>query len=348
MAAAAQIRERTGIDVETLWGDDGFVVRFPDVDTPPDPRAAAAGPDEVQALVVRQLGRDGAVCREVPRERGAVAAAAEAASRHARAALAAAQARRRPARRRVALRIVPGPARDLSRVPARLLRHAGARRHARPTSAAARIRVVTVDSEKPSPFAASLLFSYVASFLYDGDAPLAERRAQALAVDQAQLRELMGDAELRELLDPDAVDDARTAAAAPRREVSRRTASTALHDMLHRARRPDDRRDRGAHRLARRRGEVLRTLTRARRVLTLRMAGEQRYVAVEDAARYRDGLGVPLPPGMPEALLASRQRSARRPRAAVCADARAVYRRPISRLAYGMSSRCGRSTCSCG
>src|SRR6476660_5153599 len=70
-----------------------------------------------------------------------------------------------------------------------------------------RIRVVTVDSEKPSPFAASLLFSYVASFLYDGDAPLAERRTQALAVDQAQLRELLGDAELRELLDRDAMDD---------------------------------------------------------------------------------------------------------------------------------------------
>src|SRR5215203_5707923 len=69
-----------------------------------------------------------------------------------------------------------------------------------------RIRVVTVDSDKPSPFAASLLFSYVASFLYDGDAPLAERRAQALAVDQAQLRELLGDAELRELLDADAMD----------------------------------------------------------------------------------------------------------------------------------------------
>src|SRR5439155_2255207 len=69
-----------------------------------------------------------------------------------------------------------------------------------------KIRVVTVDSEKPSPFAASLLFSYVASFLYDGDAPLAERRAQALIVDQAQLRELGGDAELRELLDVDSMD----------------------------------------------------------------------------------------------------------------------------------------------
>src|SRR5207253_10749994 len=69
-----------------------------------------------------------------------------------------------------------------------------------------KVRVATVDSETPSPFAASLLYSYVASFLYDGDAPLAERRAQALAVDQTQLRELLGDAELRELLDGASMD----------------------------------------------------------------------------------------------------------------------------------------------
>src|SRR5581483_1529216 len=69
-----------------------------------------------------------------------------------------------------------------------------------------KIRIATVDSETPSPFAASLLFSYVASFLYDGDAPLAERRAQALSVDQSQLRELVGDAELRELLDAESIE----------------------------------------------------------------------------------------------------------------------------------------------
>ena len=94
-----------------------------------------------------------------------------------------------------------------------------------------KIRVATVDSEKPSPFAASLLFSYVASFLYDGDAPLAERRAQALAVDQAQLRELLGDAELRELLDADSMD-------AIERQLQRldpqyrARSADAVHDML--------------------------------------------------------------------------------------------------------------------
>src|SRR5205085_10065842 len=69
-----------------------------------------------------------------------------------------------------------------------------------------KLRLATVDSETPSPFASSLLFTYVASFIYDGDAPLAERRAQALAVDQSQLRELLGDAELRDLLDAESMD----------------------------------------------------------------------------------------------------------------------------------------------
>src|SRR5437763_14245630 len=67
------------------------------------------------------------------------------------------------------------------------------------------IRVVVADTEKPSPFAGSLLFRYVANYIYDGDAPLAERRAQALAIDQAQLRELPGEPELRELLDSDSL-----------------------------------------------------------------------------------------------------------------------------------------------
>src|SRR5207244_6000543 len=93
------------------------------------------------------------------------------------------------------------------------------------------VRVATVDSETPSPFAASLLFSYVASFIYDGDAPLAERRAQALAVDQSQLRELLGDAELRELLDAESMD-------AVERQLQRldpqyrAKSADAIHDML--------------------------------------------------------------------------------------------------------------------
>ena len=103
------------------------------------------------------------------------------------AALGAAQARRRPAGGRLAVRVVPDPARDLPRVPARRVRPARRWSSSCAGSRRARIRVMTVDSRTPSPFAASLLFSYVANFIYDGDAPLAERRAQALALDHAQL-----------------------------------------------------------------------------------------------------------------------------------------------------------------
>jgi ATP-dependent helicase Lhr and Lhr-like helicase len=91
-----------------------------------------------------------------------------------------------------------------------------------------RVRVVTADTQAPSPFAASLLFGYVANFLYDGDAPLAERRAQALSVDHAQLRELLGDAELRELLDAEVMDglEAQLQHTGERYRAHRRTPST--------------------------------------------------------------------------------------------------------------------------
>ncbi len=91
--------------------------------------------------------------------------------------------------------------------------------------------MVTVDTRKPSPFAASLLFAYVANFIYDGDAPLAERRAQALALDQTRLRELLGDAELRELLDAEALvaHEAAAQRLAPRRALR---SADGVHDLL--------------------------------------------------------------------------------------------------------------------
>jgi Lhr-like helicase len=130
MAVAAKIREEAGIDVETLWGDDGFVVRFPDVDAPPEPRLMFPDPEEVQALVVRQLGGTALFAAKFPRERRSIAAPPPPQTGSARAVMAAAETRRGSAGRGVALRLVPGPARDLSRVPAGCLRHAGAHRHA--------------------------------------------------------------------------------------------------------------------------------------------------------------------------------------------------------------------------
>jgi ATP-dependent Lhr-like helicase len=164
-----------------------------------------------------------------------------------------------------------------------------------------KIRVATVDSDTPSPFASSLLFSYVASFIYDGDAPLAERRAQALAVDQSQLRELLGDAELRELLDAESME-------AIERQLQRldppyhAKSADGVHDMLLSL--GDltgaDVRERS---LTDDVAASVSTLVAARRALTVRIAGDPRFIAVEDAARFRDALAVPVPLGIPESLL---------------------------------------------
>ena len=205
MAASARIREQTGVDVETLWGDDGFVVRFPDVDAPPDAGLLLPDPDEVQALVVRQLGSTAlfaAKFREnaarsllLPKRRPGMRAPLWQQRKRAADLLAVAS---RYGSFPVLLETYRECLRDFFDMPALIATLADVRSR--------RVRVAVVDSETPSPFAASLLFSYVASFLYDGDAPLAERRAQALAVDQSQLRELLGDMELRELLDADSMD----------------------------------------------------------------------------------------------------------------------------------------------
>ena len=177
------------------------------------------------------------------------------------------------------------------------------------------IRVVVADTEKPSPFAGSLLFRYVANFIYDGDAPLAERRAQALAIDQAQLRELLGEPELRELLDADALN---TLEIELQHLDERHKAKSldALHDLFLRlgdlsvdevvARSlvtvgpspPPD----GAT-LESQVKTAVRELVKTRRIIEVGVAREKRFIAIEDASRYRDALGAPLPPGLADRYL---------------------------------------------
>ena len=103
---------------------------------------------------------------------------------------------------------------------------------------AGKVRVTTVDSTKPSPFASALLFSYIANYIYDGDAPLAERRAQALAIDQAQLQELLGESDLRELLDAAALDEveAQLQALDPERQARH---ADGVHDLAASPGRPE-------------------------------------------------------------------------------------------------------------
>jgi ATP-dependent Lhr-like helicase len=300
MAAAANIRDLTGIDVDTLWGDDGFVLRFPDVEQAPDPRWLLPDARKVQTLVTRQLGatalfagkfrENAARSLLLPKRRPGGRAPLWQQRKRAADLLAVAS---RYGSFPVLLETYRECLRDYFDMPALTGTLEAIEQGT--------IRVATVDSDRPSPFAASLLFTYVASFLYDGDAPLAERRAQALSVDQRQLSELLGDAELRELLDADAMS-------AIERELQRldpayraRTAD-AVHDMLLAIGdlSPDELTARTATQDAR---DTIGRLLESGRALQVRVADDLRYVAVEDASRYRDGLGVELPSGVPLPLL---------------------------------------------
>src|SRR5260370_5014999 len=160
------------------------------------------------------------------------------------------------------------------------------------------VRVVAVDTERASPFASSLLFSYVAEFMYEADAPLAERRAQALTLDRELLGELLGSEDLRELLDPESIGAVELELQGLLPERFPRDADEA-HDLL--VRLGDLNEEEGAARgLA---IDWLRALERERRAVTVRIAGEARWIAAEDAGRYREALGTTLPVGLPDAYL---------------------------------------------
>jgi ATP-dependent Lhr-like helicase len=163
------------------------------------------------------------------------------------------------------------------------------------------IRTATVDSATPSPFAAALLFGYVANYIYDGDAPLAERRAQALAIDQSQLRELLGEVELRELLDADAIATVERQLQYLDEEQQARSID-GIHDLLLRL--GDLTEEDVAARSRIDAKDALAELLRARRAIKVNIAAQPRVIPVEYAGRYRDALGVPLPVGLPESLIA--------------------------------------------
>src|SRR5262249_55187656 len=153
-----------------------------------------------------------------------------------------------------------------------------------------------------SPFARSLVFDYVAAFLYEGDAPLAERKAQALTLDRNLLRELLGGGELRDLLDPEVIAEVEAELQLVAEERRARGVDE-VHDVLRRVG------DLDVAELAARAmpdvdvGAAVAALEAARRAVQIRIAGVPRWIAAEDAARYRDALGVMLPPGLPATLL---------------------------------------------
>jgi ATP-dependent Lhr-like helicase len=300
MAATAKIRANGGPDVETMWSEDGFVLRFPEADEAPNIEAILLQPAEAAELVMRQLGSTAlfaAKFREsasrallLPRRRADGRTPLWQQRKRAYDLLAVAS---RYASFPILLEAYRECLRDVFDMPAlmEVLRGIGNRS----------LRVHTVDSRTPSPFAAALLFSYVANYIYDGDAPLAERRAQALSIDQDQLRELMGDADLRELLDLNAIEETEEQLQCLVEGYKARNMD-GVHDLLLRL--GDLSREELHKRFAVEDvAEFVTKLVRARRVMEVSVAGERRLIAVEDAGRYRDAVGVPLPPGLPAAFL---------------------------------------------
>jgi ATP-dependent helicase Lhr and Lhr-like helicase len=300
MAATAKLRASSGYEVETMWSEDGFVLRFPETEEAPAIDPILLEPEEAAELVLRQLGSTALFAAKF---RESAARALLLPRRRADGRTPLWQQRKRAydllsvasqyASFPIVLEAYRECLRDVFDMPALMetLRNIGSRS----------LRVHTVDSRTPSPFASALLFSYVANYIYDGDAPLAERRAQALSIDQDQLRELMGDADLRELLDVNAIEETEEQLQCLAEMYQARNMD-GVHDLLMRVGDLTN----AELRLRCVTEEVAETtgkLIRARRVLEIQVAGEKRFIAVEDAARYRDALGVPLPPGLPSAFL---------------------------------------------
>ncbi|MGW5672545.1 Lhr family helicase, partial [Micromonospora sp. NPDC003776] len=299
LAIGRRLAERYGVDAQVMPSDDGIVVRLPDTaDEPPGADVVVFEPDEIAQLVEESVGtsalfasrfrecaaRSLLLPRRDPRRRQPLWQQRQRAAQLLDVA-------REYADFPVTLEAARECLQDVFDQPALadLMRDLAARK----------VRLVEVESERPSPFARSLLFGYVGAFLYEGDAPLAERRAAALALDSALLGELLGRVDLRELLDPAVL-------AETERQLRWRTEQ----------RRPRDAEDvvellrvvgdLSEAELAERGVPVawLTELAAARRVLPVRIAGEERWVVVEDAARLRDALGVALPVGVAEAYLA--------------------------------------------
>ena len=300
MAVAASLREDLGMEPETMWADDGFVIRLPESDSPVESAALLPSSKLIYDKVMRQIGstalfaarfrENAARALLLPRRRPGIRTPLW--QQRKRSADLLNVASRYPSFA-ILLETYRECIRDIFDLPALtdILRRIER----------GSIRVTTVDSVKPSPFAASLLFSYVANYIYDGDAPLAERRAQALSIDQSQLQDLLGDADYREILDGSVLHEVETQLQLLGAEYAARHAD-GIHDLL--------------LRLGDLSGEELRlrcqdaevfsqaeTLLQSQRVLLLTIAGEPRYVAVEYASQYRDALGIALPDNLADTWL---------------------------------------------
>ncbi len=302
LALSARIRERYGLESDAIWSDDGIIVHLPDTDEPPSAELVLPEADEVEELVMGELAAS-ALFGARFRENAARALLIPRAYPGRRTPLwqqrLKAQTLLEVARRYPDFPIILETYRECLRD---VLDVTGVQELLR---ALARREVSLVEVETPtaSPFASSLLFDYVATYMYEGDAPNAERRAAALSLDRELLRELLGQEELRELMDPGALETLEEDLQR-RTPALRATSRDELHDVL---------RTLGDLTAAQVRERVLAELdadamlaelVRERRALEVRVARERRWIAAQDAGLYRDALGVMPPSGLPDAFLA--------------------------------------------
>jgi ATP-dependent helicase Lhr and Lhr-like helicase len=302
LALSRRIREEYGLESDAIWSDDGIIVHLPDADEPPGADLVLIDPDELEDIVVNELGTSalfGARFREnasrallIPRAYPGKRTPLWQQRLKSQSLL---EVARRYAQFPIVLETYRECLRDVLDLPGltELLRALHRRE----------ISVVEVETPTASPFASSLLFDYVATYMYEGDTPNAERRAAALSLDRELLRELLGQEELRELIDPAALEQVQDDLQ-HRSDRTRADSRDALADILRRLGDLTDAEVADRVLAGLDPAAMLAELERERRAVRIRLAGEERWIAADDAGLYRDAFGVVPPSGLPEAFVA--------------------------------------------
>ena len=287
MALAARLRDSLGAEVQSLWSDDGIALHFPDADAPPSLADLFVEPQELEDLVVQEVGSTalfGARFREnagrallIPRRRPGQRTPLWQQRLKAQSLL---EVARKYGSFPIVLETYRECLQDVFDLPALrgILRGLQTRE----------LDLVEIETASASPMAASLLFDYVATYMYEDDTPAAERRAQALSLDRELLRELLGQEELRELIDPGALAEVEGSLMRQPRNADE------LHDLLRRV---------GDLRAGELDAGFAETLVRERRAFRARIGDADAVIAAEDAGLYRDAFGVMPPGGLPESFL---------------------------------------------
>lgn len=306
MVIAAQLSDSETGNVDFMWADDGIVFRLPESEKPPAVEKFFPESGQVERQVIDALGTTAMFAAKF-RENAARALLLP---------------RRQPGQR-TPLWLQRRRAADLLSVASRYASFPMMMETYREclrdvfdlpglqalleSIESKRVKVKAVSTQHASPFAAALLFNYVGNYIYDGDVPLAEKRAASLSLNYTQLKELLGEAELRDLLDVSVIHELAL-------EVQRLDSKYPIRDrdgicdlllLLGDLERSEilER----SHQDAALVNQWIDSLVVDHRIVPIRIAGTVRFITIEDAGCYRDALGVPLPEGIPEVFLSPAQ-----------------------------------------